>query len=164
MPADRDDELAGNCRRLLHMVGELHAMGYECLRIAPSVAPSGLFWRLSICAADNTLPEHGAEIHDFDRAAHYSSGGERRYFDWTDAADDAPRQLAEKFVARFPILAEQGKGSDPDYVRWYLDMLRMTEPDGLMYAYADWDSPKDHLGIFYGSKDVKIPLPPVYTG
>ena len=158
----RDEKLAQNCRRLLHMVRELHTMGYEQLRIAPGVAPSGLFWRLSICAASNTLPEHGAEMRDFHEGAHYSSGGEDRYFDWNDAADDSPSELAQKFVERFPELAEAGKGDDPDYVRWYEEMLRITEPDGLPYAYADWPSPDNCLSIFYGSMDIEIPLPPPY--
>jgi hypothetical protein len=144
------------------MVRALHAMGYEQLRIAPAVAPSGLFWRLSICAASNTLPEHGAKMRDFDEAAHYSSSALDRYFDWDDAADDSPSELAMKFVERFPDLAATGRGEDADYVRWYEDMLRVTEPDGLPYAYADWPSRDDYLSIFYGSMDIEIRLPPPF--
>jgi ADP-ribosyl-[dinitrogen reductase] hydrolase len=158
----RDERLAEYCRRLLYMVRELHAMGYEQLRIAPNVAPSGLFWRLSICAASNTLPEHGAAMRDFHEGAHYSSGGMDRYFDWDDAADDSPSELALKFVERFPELAKAGKGDDPAYVRWYEDMLRVTEPDGLPYPLSDVPSPDDRLGIFYGSMDIEIPLPPPF--
>jgi hypothetical protein len=160
----KNEELAEICRRLLHMVRELHAMGYEQLRIAPNVAPSGLFWRLSICAASNTRPEHGAAIRDFHQAAHYSSGGLKKYFDWDDAANDSPRELARKFVERFPDLAEAGKGSDPEYVRWYEEMLRVTEPDGLPYAFADWPAPTDRLNIYHGSMDIEIPLPPPAQG
>jgi hypothetical protein len=144
------------------MVRELHVQGYEQLRIAPGVAPSGLFWRLSICAASNTLPEHGAEMQDFDKGAHYSSGGENRYFDWDDAADDSPSELATKFIERFPELAEAGEGDDPAYVRWYAEMLQSTEPDGLPYAYADWPCPDDRLSIFHGSMEIEIPLPPSF--
>jgi hypothetical protein len=158
----KNERLAEICRRLLYMVRELHAMGYEQLRIAPFVAPSGLFWRLSICAASNTRPEHGATIRDFDQAAHYSSGGEDRYFDWEDARGDSPGELAQKFVERFPDLAEAGKGGDPAYVSWYEEMLRLTEPDGLPYAYADWPAPTDRLNIYHGSMDVEIPLPPPF--
>lgn len=145
------------------MVRELHAMGYEQLRIAPNVAPSGLFWRLSICAASNTKPEHGAAMRDFDEAADYSSGGGDRYFGWEDASGDSPRELAEKFVERFPELAKAGKGDDPADVRWYEKMLRDTEPDGLPYAFADWPAPDDRLSIFHGSMDIEIPLPPPFN-
>jgi hypothetical protein len=91
------------------MVRELHTMGYEQLRIAPNVAPSGLFWRLSICAAANTLPEHGAKMRDFDEGAHYSSGGEDRFFDW-----DLPMSAGTKTCCEspnptvFPMLTRTG--------------------------------------------------------
>lgn len=159
----RDAEMAEICRRLLYMVAELHAMGYEQTRIAPGVAPSGLFWRLSVTAASNTEPEHGALMRDFDRGANYSSGAGAEYFEWTDASDDSPAELARKFVARFPEIAKEAKGSDPEYVRWYREMLRATEPDGLISAYADWPSGEDRLEIFYGSSTEAIPLPPPFS-
>lgn len=146
------------------MVSELHDMGYQQLRIAPGVAPSGLFWRLSICAASNTLPDHGAEMRDFNEGAHYSSGAGDEYFEWRDAANDSPRELAEKFVERSSDLAAAGKGDDPDYVRWYKEMLENTEPDGLPCAYADWPVPRDRLSLFHGSMDIEIPLPPPAPG
>lgn len=72
--SDRENKQALIGRRLLHMVSELHRMGYEQARIAPGVAPSGLFWRLSVTAASNTTPDNGALMTDFDRGANYSSG------------------------------------------------------------------------------------------
>ena len=160
----RDDEkLIAICRRLLYMVRELHSMGYERLRIAPGVAPSGLFWRLSVFPASNSDPDNGARMRNFDEGAHYSSGGGNRYFDWDDATDDSPTELAEKFIDRFPDLATAGRGRDTDYVGWYEEMLQLTEPDGLPYAYADWPSPEDSLGIFVGSMDIEIRLPPKYS-
>jgi len=146
------------------MVAELHAMGYEQLRIAPSVAPSGLFWRLSITSAENTRADHGAEMRDYDFGTHYSSGSGTDYFGWLDAARDSATELAEKFVERFPEIAIAGKGRDPGYVRWYSEMLEATEPDGLICAYADWPSPRDRLSTFYGERDVEIPLPPQFAG
>ena len=164
MPSDRTEEHVNNCRRLLHMVRELHAMGYEQLRIAPAVAPSGLFWRLSIGPASNTLPEHGAELRDFHHAAHYSSGALDQYFDWADAGNDTAAELAEKFIERFPELADEGRARDAEYVRWYEEMLRATEPDGLVYASWDWDRPEHELGLFHGSMRARIPLPPPWPG
>jgi hypothetical protein len=144
------------------MVAELHRMGYEQARIAPGVAPSGLFWRLSVTAASNTEPDNGALMRDFDRGANYSSGAGAEYFGWTDAGDDSPAELAEKFVERFPDIAAEAKGRDPEYVRWYREMLVATEPDGLMVAYADWPTRGDRLELFYGSSREVIPLPPVF--
>ena len=158
-----EEENVRNCRRLLYMVGALHDMGYQQLRIAPGAAPSGLFWRLSICAASNTRPEHGAEIRDFDQGAHYSSGAGDEYFGWQDVAGDSPEELAEKFVERFPHLASEGQGEDPQYVRWYKVMLDDTEPDGLPCAYADRPVSRSGLSWFHGSMDVEIPLPPAFS-
>ena len=159
----RDTEQAAICRRLLHMVSELHRMGYEQARIAPGVAPSGLFWRLSVTAASNTESDNGALMRDFDRGANYSSGAGAEYFGWTDARDDSPAELAEKFVERFPDIAEEARGRDPEYVRWFREMLAATEPDGLIYAYADWPGRRHRLELFYGSSRDVIPLPPPFN-
>ena len=158
-----DAERANICRRLLHMVAELHRMGYEQARIAPGVAPSGLFWRLSVTAASNTESANGALMRNFDRGANYSSGAGAEYFGWTDASDDSPAELAEKFVERFPDIAAEAKGPDPEYVRWYQEMMVATEPDGLIYAYADWPGSRDRLELFYGSARADIPLPPPFN-
>jgi len=103
-------------------------------------------------------------MQDFNFGAHYSSGSGTDYFGWVDAAGDSAAELAEKFVERFPEIAIAGKGRDPEYVRWYNEMLEATEPDGLMCAYADWPVPRDRLSMFYGAKDVEIPLPPQFVG
>ena len=47
-------------------------------------------------------------------------------------------ELAAKFVDQFPDIAKEAMGRDSEYVRWYREMLVATEPDGLIYAYADW--------------------------
>ena len=130
----RDAEKARACRRLLYMVAELHRMGYEQARIAPGVAPSGLFWRLSVTGASNTEPDHGALMRNFDRGANYSSGAGTEYFGWTDVSDDSPAELAATFVDRFPVIAKEAMGRDTEYVRWYREMLVATEPKGLVYA------------------------------
>ena len=159
----RDTEQAAICRRLLHMVTELHRMGYEQARIAPGVAPSGLFWRLSVTAASNTEPDNGALMRDFSRGANYSSGAGAEYFGWTDASADSPVELAKKFVERFPDIAAEARGRDPEYVRWYQEMVAATEPDGLVYAYADWPGREDRLELFYGSSTDVILLPPPFN-
>lgn len=73
-------------------------------------------------------------------------------------------QSPQKFIERFTDLATDGRGDDPDYARWYKDMLEITEPDGLLCVYADWPSPGDCLSIFHGSMDIEIPLPPPAIG
>jgi DNA-binding transcriptional ArsR family regulator len=149
------------CRRVLLMVQELHRRGYERLRVAPGLSPSGLHWRCSVLPVRHVRRDHGAMVMDEDGPiARYSSGQGAKFFDWVDAELDPPVALASKFLQRFPELAAQGRGSDPDYIRWYTGMLRATDPDGLIYAYADWELPGDHLPALGCMADVKIPFPP----
>ena len=39
-----------NMQKLLYIVKELHIRGFEKLRVIPSLAPSGLYWRCSFLA------------------------------------------------------------------------------------------------------------------
>jgi hypothetical protein len=90
----------------------------------------------------------------------YSTGHGSNFFGWADADHDSPMTLADKFLGRFSEVAAEGHQADPDYASWYARMLRATDPDGLIYAYADWDLPADHLPVLGCTADVKIPLPP----
>jgi hypothetical protein len=64
-------------------------------------------------------------------------------------------------VERFPEIAQEAKGRDPEYMRWYREVLVATEPHGLMYA--DWPSREDRLELFYGSSREAITLPPTFS-
>ena len=170
-------------RRLLLMLRELHRMGYERLRAVTGLSPSGCHWRLQITPAIGTAvpgegvdfmakQNRGVSIGDwvvFVRGNHafYSTGGAsakdvEECFGWTDAADDSPYQLAEKFIERFPLVCCEGNGSDPDYARWYEEMIEATEPDGLIYMYSDWEMPSDYIPVG-NMEHVHIPPPPSVT-
>jgi DNA-binding transcriptional ArsR family regulator len=142
-PADEDMEIGDPavsdeappahmlCRRVLLMVQDLHRRGYERLRVAPGLSPSGLHWRCSIVPVDHVRRDHGALAMEEDEiTARYTSSQGARFFDWDDAEHDSPVVLAGKFLERFPDLAVQGKGTDPDYVRWYVRMLRALPRSG----------------------------------
>lgn len=157
-------------RRILLMVGDLHGRGYERLRISPSMSPSGMAWRCSITPASNISASNGATLVDWDcLAAHYTSGVGADYFGWDDAADLTPVEMATLFIARFPEIVASAKGEDPAYAHWYQEMLRMTDPDLLPIAYADWDAPEDGLEtVCYGDdgrrRDIVVPSPPPGEG
>ncbi|HEY5505641.1 MAG TPA: hypothetical protein VIK28_10830 [Sedimentisphaerales bacterium] len=55
-----------NARRLFLMVAELHKLGYESLRVAPFLSPSGCYWRCVILPASMTSPSHGARLANAD--------------------------------------------------------------------------------------------------
>jgi hypothetical protein len=147
-------------RVLLLMVAELHRLGYQRLRIVPGVAPSGLYWRCTFASAAHFSARHGARIAKDGPMARYSTGQARAYFDWPDAADDTPEQLARKFLERFPEIAAQSQGADAAYAEWYAEMLRLSEPDGAPIAYADWELDPNALEFAGEIARGSVPLPP----
>lgn len=158
-------ELTTPERSVLLMVATLHCQGYERLRIAPGMGPSGLYWRCSIAPA-GLFHGRSAMLSHWDGAvAHYTSGQGRAYFDWPDAGGDAPEGLADKFRQRFPAILQAGRGRDPAYAAWYQELLHLTQAGHLPIAYADWDLPDGCLSTVNGcNPPIIIPLPPPGEG
>jgi hypothetical protein len=157
----QESYVKANCRRMLLMVQELHGMGYQRLRAVPGISSSGFYWRVAITPATNIRPSRCGEREvnwDEDVTALYTSGSVEKCFGWEDAAKDSPKQLADKFVKRFPTIVAEGKGSDPDYSRWYAAMIEATEPKDVIIMYADWEMPTDHVPVPH--KETRVPLPP----
>lgn len=124
--------------RILAMVHELHKAGYQKLRIAPGVSPSGCYWRCHITPASN-VQRNGWEPIDWERMiATYTTGQDDSYFDWKDAPGKNARQLAQMFVERFPEIAHQGRGTDRPYAGWYVEMLGAAENGALPEFFADY--------------------------
>lgn len=146
-------------RKVLRLVQELHVLGYQRLRIAPGMSASGMDWRCAITDRANTLRVHGARMRDWDLCAHYTTGQKRKYFGWTDVAHARPIELAQRFLERYPEIAESGRGEDWQYAGWYLWMMHLTYPRAFPYAYADWPIPTHQIPTS-GDRDVFVPLPP----
>jgi len=148
------------CRHVLEMVRVLHRRGYERLRINPGMAPSGCYWRCDFLPSNMTHPDFPhRNIVSVVETARYTSGQEKNYFGWTDAVSDSSEGLAEKFIERFEDLSMASKGKDSAYAAWYSRMLDETAPDGIVYAYADYPIPKNHLPV-QNKPAIRIPLPP----
>jgi hypothetical protein len=156
-------------RRVLFMTHELHKRGYQRLRIAPGMAPSGCYWRCTVTHVGNILARHGARaaVYD-DHTARYTTGQEDACFGWQDARHDSPAELATKFVERFPEIAWRGVGTDWAYAGWYVQMLGLAERDVLPIAYADWYGEPDPRWLTTvpsclptgGGAEVRLPMPP----
>lgn len=114
--------------RVIRMVAELHRMGYQRLRIMPFAHPNA--WRLVIGPCEIFSDPNAAFIRfdSWDGVAIYSSAGSGdEYFGWVDAKGDNARQLAEKFVERYPELAEKGTGRDWPYAGWLAELVGKLE-------------------------------------
>jgi hypothetical protein len=161
-----------SCRNLLCAIGELHKAGYQLIRVAPYLSDSagGGRWFCSIVPAESISKDHGARLVD-ERLHHqnealgyafYPGGRLLRVVD----PDVPPQETAEKILELYPRLAEQGRGRDELYARWYSDMLHLTEPEGLIIA-GHWGDvleppPDEGLRVVGGSSRVrKLPAPPV---
>lgn len=146
------------------MVQELHARGYQKLRIAPGMSASGMHWRCSVAPALNILRSNGAMLCDWDGlAAHYTTGQDLNFFGWEDAGNASAPQMADKFIDRFPEIAAAGLGPDWAYAGWYQEMMRLTEPDSFPIAYSDYfDDDVDGLPCVGGDRasGLVVPMPP----
>jgi hypothetical protein len=151
-------------RLLLRMVRTLHRRGFESLRIQPSMAPSGCYWRCAIAPASLFTRKHGARLShafwDSDLIAHYSSGSLADFYGWGDCSQCSPGELADRFEEAFPITVRMARNEDPDYAHWYQHMIIATEPIGMPIAFADWTVRQDMLEIICHPDVHSFPLPP----
>jgi hypothetical protein len=155
-------------RHLLLVVADLHKLGYECARVVPSIedTPGGGDWCCIIAPASMISPSHGAIIDSAAWRRCSDSGEDFPYY-----AGRGWRQFqrifdsGENLLRAFPRLAEQSLGRDGEYVAWYREMLRMTEPDGIIYArkWSDGDKiPQTGMRAFGADAELEVlvPLPP----
>lgn len=153
------------CLTILEMVHILHRRGYQRLRIAPGLAPSGCYWRVAVAPSDQFEEHHGALLKDFDHAAHHTTGNGPDPFAWRDAARHSPAKLADLFLARYPDFARRGQGSDWAYAGWYLEVLHQASLGRFPAAYGDWhEEPDPHYLVLTGpgvSTAAYMPAPPL---
>jgi hypothetical protein len=146
MPRHPDPQMR-HVIRLLAMVGELHKRGYQRLRVMPYFYATGA-WRCSIAPVLFFYRNHGAihsepgvtEAQEAAMVARYTSAAGSHYFDWDGAATDNARSLAGKFLARFLLLADAGRGWDYPYAGWYLRLLGYAERGWIPFVFAEYES------------------------
>jgi hypothetical protein len=149
------------------MVAQLHKLGYEGLRATPYLSPSGCNWRCCIVPASMTRRTHGARLAQnvvYEALPRYSSADGDNYFGWANMKPKTPLILAKRFIVEFAKFAEQGKHPDPAYVAWFSNMLEATAPHGVIYAFADMESPLDRMFTSFCDETVIVKMPPVWGG
>ena len=146
--------------RVLAMLSELHKMGFQRLRF--HTQDKGIGLRIYINSADQFEREHGAKMINNMGSALYGSGMKNRYFGWTDATTDTARQLAAKFMVRFPELTEQGRGGDWAYAGWLQQVLGLAERGYFPLVSVDWstDTPDGYIQMVGPTEGVTVPNPP----
>lgn len=153
-------------QRVIRMVCELHRLGYQRLRIMPYFYP--LAYRVAIGAAEHFSDRNGAysaQLHDVAYAGYTSASG-NHFFGWEDARDDTARQLAEKFILRFPEVASSGYGRDWAYAGWLAELMGVLErhealPFVIEEYYPTPPEQLDHLPLWRRDGATgKFELPP----
>lgn len=150
-------------QRLLAMVNELHKQGYQNLSIYAGMSSSGLHWRcyLTPCSDFFITPDSKeVDLIAYDINPGYSSGESGNcYFGWEDAKQDNARQLAAKFIERFPRLIASCKGYNPEYAGWFNYMLGISESGALPVMYRDYYECRHNL-IETTESGVELRMPP----
>ncbi|MBP6582244.1 MAG: ADP-ribosylglycohydrolase family protein [Chromatiaceae bacterium] len=153
------------CLNILEMVHILHRRGYQRLRIAPGLAPSGCCWRVSVAPWDNFQADNGSLLRNFEDAVHHTTGNGELPFEWRDGRGKNPQELADLFLARHPELAERGWGADWAYAGWYLEVLAQAARGLFPAAYGDWyEQPDPRYLVLTGpsaSGQQRMPAPPL---
>lgn len=107
----------------------------------PYVHPNA--WRLAVAPAEFFSERNSAYIplnNLMDRrVAIYSAADDGgAYFDWADAKGNNSRELANKFITRFPEIAAQGKGRDWAYAGWLAELVGFLE-QGDWLPTVEWE-------------------------
>lgn len=153
--------------RVLNLVFYLHKWGYQQVRIAPGVNSDASEWECAITHSRNIDRSNGAllSVDPLDgHIAYYSTANSNEYFGWDDAQMDNSRELAERFLQRFPKLVALGNGRDWSYSGWYVSMLGVAETGSLPVAYGDPEisQRKDVIStVSLGDKRLYLQVPPL---
>lgn len=129
-------------RRYFLVIRELHEMGYELIRVCPSVSPNGANWRCATTVKKYTLKNCGAIYRSTQpHTAANTSGGN---FSWGDCEGLTPYEIAEQFLEHYPHLAKLGKGCDPEYKQWFKQACDLAQRGYTFFAFGDGCSCFDH--------------------
>lgn len=134
-----------NMQKLLFMVRELHKLGFEKLRIVPSISPSGLYWRCEFVS--------GADRIAVSNWIDQLSGSDKQEIKFT------PQELADLFSNKNFDFLEKCKGANKQYVEWYAEMLQTLNQGELPYALdgSDYFEATDFWNTSEGNKIQTLP-------
>ncbi|MEZ3161246.1 O-acetyl-ADP-ribose deacetylase [Microbacterium sp. BWT-B31] len=154
----------GTPRRILEAVGELHARGFEQVRIHPGMSASGLYWHVSIATADNF--DESSRFPTFrnqSMVVDYTTGSGPDFLDATVDEATEVTAVADLIVAAWPWLSDPV--SDPDYAAWYRRLIGLVaEYDSLPIAYAEYFDDSRGWEVGWGSGVLIEPPPRALRG
>lgn len=119
-------------QRVIRMVSELHRLGFQKLRFQPVFSRQS--WRIELDSSDRFSPSNGAWMMQgaSPLTVRYSSADADGYFDWPDVRTATARQLADRFIVRFPKICTLTRGRDWAYAGWTNELLGVLERDSAL--------------------------------
>ena len=141
----------------------MHKQGYQNLSIHTGKSSSGFHWRLSLLPFnDMCIDEHNivniSPSSNYEETYHSSGQTGNEYFGWTDATKLNARELAQTIIERFPRLMARCKGTNFEYVGWYIYMLGEAEKANLPIMYQDYHEPTN--GFIATTGEIELSRPP----
>ncbi len=137
---------------IIMMLHRLHQRGYEQLRILPGMSPSSLYWRWfiypKVLMKNDARLERGMDFVQFDCPC----GS-------TGSAKTGIRvsELADTFTILFPDIVKMGEGKDPEYVKWFMRLVRHAMNNCFPIAFADGPVGKEWA---WTASKRSLPFPP----
>lgn len=158
--SDQDSSVSGVAvsRKVMEMVGALHDRGYVGLYLDSGMSPSGMHWRYEVGIADaGRWPNpSGVVVRDS------IGGGPDLSLPWCNASDDLAT-FVSRYCERFASLLDAAREPNDDYVEWYQEMLRQTDPDGVLIFYQEYGPDHEHVSVV-GNAEWQMPMPPGFRG
>lgn len=149
---------------VIEMVARLHELGYQRLRLSCGAAPNGLYWRYCVAPAEQFQADgYLLQRHVYPGVAYGSSNGGDPPFGWENGLELDTEALVRRFLERFAAAAEAGRESDPEYARWFAELVELSRPDGAVVMYGEYvDAQAD--GRFEITNGKRVRLPPPLSG
>jgi len=132
----REDVEYRRMHRVFQMVSELHKLGYQGLRIHTQFYMSRRIWITPAILVNNDDVRQTQSHFSFSGAGagnnfivltNDGATNEGRYFLWSDAQGCNARQLANKFLERFPQVSDVSLMDDLAYAGWLSRLIGEME-------------------------------------
>ena len=115
------------------MVSELHKLGYQGLRIHTKFYMSRRIWITPAVLVENDDPSSAQSLafsgagKEFIVMTNDNATNDGHYFQWTDGPGCNARQLANKFLERFPQVTSVALMDDLAYAGWLSGLIGQME-------------------------------------
>ena len=149
-------------RKIIEMIALLHKRVYESLYLDSCMAPSGMYWRYKIGAmVENRWPNPDCYFGNDTSSCVSGSigGGFEQKLSWANITDTI-EVIANKFQDTYPIILNNARCSNTEYVSWYKEMLKKTSPEGVLIFSCDYGPDYEYAFTWGEPKNFQMPMPP----